>query len=116
MLLSEHVHPRAGSQIVGVLRAAVEHNHQRHFLPDVAAGYVQLVGAGSGSVGVGPLYETSARRNDGGGTFYSAGPDPGHHTAPARRARGSAGAAWEHAEARDPSGPAVVGPSAPELH
>ena len=50
VLLGRQVHPRAGGEVVGRLGAAVQHDDQRHRLPMVAAGHVELVGAAAGRV------------------------------------------------------------------
>ena len=62
MLLGELVHARSGREVVGILGAAVEHDHQGHrLLSGVTAGDVQLVGASPGRTGVGPLDELTSR-------------------------------------------------------
>ena len=52
MLLGERVHARAGREVVGVLGAAVQHHDERHRLPGVALGDVELVRAGAGRTAV----------------------------------------------------------------
>ena len=62
MLLGQHVHPRAGGEVVGRLGAAVQHDHQRQCLPVIGAGHVELVGAAAGLVAVGSGEEPGAVR------------------------------------------------------
>ena len=64
MLLGQHVHPRAGGEVVGRLGAAVQHDHQRQSLPVIGAGHVELVGAAAGMVAVGSGKEPGAIRQD----------------------------------------------------
>jgi hypothetical protein len=64
VLFGERVHARAGGEVVGRLRAAVQHDDQRERLPTIAAGDVELVNAASGLVPVGPRHELGAVGHD----------------------------------------------------
>ena len=64
VLLGEHVHPRAGGEVVGRLGAAVQHDDQGDRLPTIAAGDVELVVAAAGLVAVGGYQKLSAVRHD----------------------------------------------------
>ena len=50
--LGQRVHLGAGGEIVGALRAAVEHDDQRQRLTVIATGDIQLVAAGADVVGI----------------------------------------------------------------
>ena len=64
LFFGDQVHARPGGEIVRRLGAAVQHDDQRERLPLIAAGDVELVGAGSGRVAVGRFDELPARRHD----------------------------------------------------
>ena len=88
VLLGEHVHPRAGGEVVGRLGAAVQHDDQGDRLPMIAAGDVELVVAAAGLVAVGGCQKLSAVRHDVGRVH--------------RRALGQPAYAWLEVDPFDP--------------
>ena len=60
LFLGHFVHPCAGGEVVGILGAAVQHDHDREGLARVAAGRVHLVCPATDVVRKGPLLEPSA--------------------------------------------------------
>lgn len=63
MLFGERIHARTSSEVVWRLRAAVQHDDQGKRLATIAAWNVELVGAASGFVPVGPHDELFAVRH-----------------------------------------------------
>src|SRR6202162_3417942 len=53
--LGEHIHARANGKINSVLSTAMKHYYQRNWVPCIAPGDVELVGASSSSTPVGSI-------------------------------------------------------------
>ena len=60
LFFGQRIHLRAGGEIVGILRAAVQHHDQRHGLAVIAAGDIQFVGARARMVAVHAVDELRA--------------------------------------------------------
>ena len=93
--LGQLVHACAGGEVTGALRTAVQHDDQRHGLPRIAGGDVQLVRARAGRVGVREIGEP-------GPLLISAGsPLRGTWTCTGRPAESARTARWPRAGAAD---------------
>ena len=69
-LLSQIVHPRAGSKVVGRLGAAVQHHHKGQRLFVIATRNIELVGATSRLIGKDVLSELCAIGHSDGGAIH----------------------------------------------